>query len=92
MPKLLSYRPMKYRPQVMIPGRKTIICGREYSLFQDAVQWAQGYVRGASESLIPSGSSVRIGSAVFAVIPMPNGQNRLQLLGDARSPGDKVTP
>lgn len=84
---LLEYRPMKYRPDILIPGRKPIVASREFDRIEDAVTWCRGFIQKPGTFIKP-GTIARVGDRTFTVVVMSNGGARLQYLGMRRSPGD----
>lgn len=89
LPLMLTYKPMKYRPVVSIPGKKPHTCAREFDRIEDAVRWAQGFVQGPGSYIRP-GTSVRIADMVYACVALSNGAHRLQFAGAVRPPGSVV--
>jgi hypothetical protein len=81
---LLEHKPgTEYRPIVLMPGDKPRVCPKTFNTFNQAQEWAAGYVR-APGNFIKLGTTVLIGDTVLTVQTQPSGFNRLLFLGKRR--------
>lgn len=81
---LLEHKPgTEYRPIVLMPGDKPRVCPRTFNTFNQAQEWAAGYVR-APGQFIKLGTTVLIGDTILTVQTQASGYNRLLFLGKRR--------